>query len=48
MAVVLNPTHEPANGINGRGKKRDAVTVATGRVAGQDVTNQLTTAPDTK
>lgn len=35
-------------GINGRGKKRDGATIATGRVMGADVTNQLLTAPDTK
>lgn len=48
MAVIKNPEPVPTQGINGRGKKRDGTTYGTGRTSGQDVTNQLTTAPDTK
>lgn len=48
MAVVINVLTVPTTGINGRGKKRDGTTYAAGRVSGQDVTNQVTTAPDTK
>lgn len=50
MATIINldGVRDTVNGINGRGKKRDGVTVAAGRVSGQDVTNQVTTAPDTK
>ena len=48
MAVLTNLIAVIANGINGRGKKRDGTTYGTGRTSGQDVTNQATTAPDTK
>lgn len=51
MVLVVNTSNVPANGINGRGKKRDAVVMTVGGrsvTAGEDVTNQVTRAPDTK